>query len=69
MRKFRKVPKTQGVPTVYLKGAKNKKASIAELKSTAKKYKGGKLTIADMDRIAKKRSKSAKKTYKKKYKA
>lgn len=67
-RKFAKVPKTKGVPKVYLQGAKNKKKSLAELKSTAKKYKEGKLTKADMNRIARKRSQSATKNYKKRFK-
>ena len=49
----------------YVRGAKNPKAQEAEIKSTAKKYKEGKLTKADMDRIAKKRSKNVTKKYKK----
>ena len=67
-RKFPKVAKSKkGVPLAYLKGAKNRKESEREILSTRKKYKEGKLTIAEMDRIAKKRSKSATKNYKKKY--
>jgi len=65
-RKFAKQPKTKGgVNTKYVKGAKNKKAAEAEIKSTAKKYKEGKLTPAEMDRIAKRRSKNVTKSYKK----
>ena len=65
----RRVPKTKGgVPKKYVAGAKNKKASEAEIKRTAKLYKQGKLTPAMMDRISKLRSKSGstKKTSKKK---
>ena len=64
----RRVPKTKGgVPKKYVAGAKNKKASEAEIKRTAKLYKQGKLTPAMMDRISKLRSKSgSKKTSKKK---
>jgi len=60
-RKFAKVPKTAGgTPKKYVKGAKNKKKTEAEIKSTAKKYKAGTLTKAEMNRIAKQRSKSGK---------
>ena len=68
-RKFPKVAKSKkGVPLSYLKGSKNKAASEREILSTQKKYKEGKLSIADMNRIAKKRSQSATKNYKKNYK-
>jgi hypothetical protein len=67
-RKFAKVPKSKkGVPLKYLKGAKDRKASEQEILSTRKKYKEGKLTVAEMNRIAKRRSKSATKNYKKNY--
>ncbi len=67
-RKFAKQPKTKkGVNVKYVRGAKNEKAQESEIKSTAKKYREGKLTKADMERIAKKRSKNVKKSYKKKY--
>lgn len=62
MARFKKVPKTsRGVPTKYVTGSKNKKKTQDEIKSTAKKYKAGTLTKSEMDRIAKQRSKSAKK--------
>lgn len=69
-RKFAKVPKSKkGVPLKYLSGSKNKSASEKEILSTAKKYREGKLTIADMNRIAKQRSASAKKVSKKRNKS
>lgn len=65
-RKFAKQPKTKGgVNTKYVRGAKNQKAAEKEIKSTAKKYREGKLTKAEMDKIAKKRSKNVTKSYKK----
>ena len=65
-RKFPKQPKTKGgVNTKYVRGAKNPKAQEAEIKSTAKKYREGKLTKAEMERIAKRRSKNVTKNYKK----
>ena len=68
-RKFKKVPKTKrGVPVKYVRGAKNKKATEDEIKSTAKKYREGPLTKAEMDEISKKRAKSGKKKSKKKRK-
>tara|TARA_S200002703_G_scaffold140087_1_gene131099 strand:- start:333 stop:545 length:213 start_codon:yes stop_codon:yes gene_type:complete len=70
MRKFKKVPKTKaGVPVKYVVGSKNPKATEREIKSTAKKYREGKLTVAEMNKIAKTRSKSGTKGYKKSYKA
>ena len=66
-RKFKKQPKTKrGVNKIYVRGAKNKKAQEAGIKSTAKKYREGKLTKAEMERIAKRRSKNVKKGYGKK---
>ena len=57
-RKFPPVPKTKGgVPTKYVKGAKNPKAREAEIKRTARLYKEGKLTPAMMKAISKRRSK------------
>jgi|TARA_B100001939_G_scaffold348221_1_gene374333 hypothetical protein len=57
-RKFKKVPKTKGgVPTKYVKGAKNPSAREREIKRTRALYKAGKLTPAMMDRISKQRSK------------
>ena len=65
-RKFKKQPKTKkGVNVKYVRGAKNPKAQEAEIKSTAKKYREGKLTKAEMERIAKRRSKNVTKSYKK----
>jgi len=62
MRRFKKVPKTAGgTPKKYVRGAKNKRATEAEIKSTAKKYKAGTLTKSEMDRIAKRRAKSGRK--------
>jgi len=61
----RKQKYIKGVPANYVRGAKNTKAQAAEIKSTAKKYKEGKLTKADMNRIAAKRSKNVTKAYKK----
>jgi len=70
MRKFKKVPKTKaGVTVKYVVGSKNPSATEREIKSTAKKYREGKLTVAEMNKIAKTRSKSGTKSYKKKYKA
>jgi|TARA_R100000988_G_scaffold59184_1_gene29625 pyruvate/2-oxoglutarate dehydrogenase complex dihydrolipoamide acyltransferase (E2) component len=70
MRKFKKVPKTKaGVPVKYVVGSKNPSATEREIKSTAKKYREGKLTVAEMNKIAKTRSKSGTKGYKKSYKA
>jgi hypothetical protein len=61
MAKFSKVAKTKGgVPKKYVKGSKNKKATEKEIKSTAAKYKAGKLTKEEMNRIAKRRAKSGK---------
>jgi len=57
-KKFKKVPKTKGgIPKIYLKGAKNRKARENELKRTAELYRKGKLTGAMMDAISKLRSK------------
>lgn len=68
-RKFPSVPKSKkGVPLKYLKGSKNKKSTEKEILSTQKKYREGKLTIAEMNRIAKKRVKSGTKNYKKGFK-
>jgi|TARA_R100001510_G_C7614204_1_gene176864 hypothetical protein len=58
-KKFKKVAKTKkGVPKKYLQGAKNPKAREKEIKRTAKKYREGTLTKAEMQRISKQRSKS-----------
>tara|TARA_R100001509_G_C4847587_1_gene208843 strand:- start:262 stop:450 length:189 start_codon:yes stop_codon:yes gene_type:complete len=60
-RRFAKVAKTKrGTPKKYVRGAKNKKKTEDEIKSTAKKYKAGTLTKAEMNRIAKQRAKSGK---------
>ena len=65
-RKFAKVPKTKrGTPVKYVRGSKNKKKTEDEIKSTAKKYKAGTLTKAEMDKIVKKRVASGKKSRKK----
>jgi len=65
-RKFAKVKKTKrGVAQKYIRGAKNPKAQEAKIKRTAEKYRKGKLTKAEMERIAKKRSKNVTKSYKK----
>tara|TARA_R100001163_G_C4957916_1_gene122955 strand:+ start:412 stop:639 length:228 start_codon:yes stop_codon:yes gene_type:complete len=65
-RKFAKQPKTKrGVNVKYVRGAKNPKAQEAEIKRTAKKYREGTLTKAEMERIAKKRSRNVTKSYKK----
>ena len=62
MRRFKKVPKTAGgTPKKYVRGANYKRATEAEIKITAKKYKAGTLTKAEMDRIAKRRAKSGRK--------
>ena len=56
---MRKVKKTKaGVPVKYVKDAKNKKKAEKEIKSTSKKYRSGKLTKAEMNRIVKKRLKN-----------
>ena len=58
-KKFKKVAKTKkGVPRKYLQGAKNPKAREKEIKRTAKKYREGTLTKAEMQRKSKQRSKS-----------
>ena len=68
-RKFARVSKTKrGTPTKYVRGSKNKKKTEDEIKSTAKKYKEGKLTNKEMDEIVKKRVASGKKSSKKKRK-
>jgi|TARA_E500000081_G_C5915237_1_gene253873 hypothetical protein len=65
-RKFAKVKKTKrGTPVKYVRGSKNKKKTEDEIKSTAKKYKAGTLTKAEMDKIVKKRVASGKKRRKK----
>jgi hypothetical protein len=65
-RKFAKVPKTKrGTPVKYVRGSKNKKKTEDEIKSTAKKYRAGTLTKAEMDKIVKKRVASGKKRRKK----
>ena len=65
-RKFAKQPKTKrGVNVKYVRGAKNPKAQESEVKRTAKKYRKGTLTKAEMDRIAKQRAKNVTKAYKK----
>jgi hypothetical protein len=58
-RKFKKVPKKGGVPKKYTAGLSADKAKKrrAEIKATAKKYKAGKLSKAEMDKIAKERAK------------
>ena len=66
MRKFAKVKKTKrGTPVKYVRGSRNKKKTEDEIKSTAKKYKAGTLTKAEMDKIVKKRVASGKKSRKK----
>lgn len=56
-RSFAKVAKTRGgVPKKYVRGAKNPAKREAEIKRTAKRYKDGKLTKAEMNRISKQRS-------------
>ena len=58
MRKFKKVPKTNGgVPKNYVRGAKNPQAREREIKRTATLYREGKLTPAMMNAISKRRSK------------
>jgi len=65
-RKFAKVKKTKrGTPVKYVRGSKNKKKTEDEIKSTAKKYRAGTLTKAEMDKIVKKRVASGKKSRKK----
>ena len=56
--KFPPVPKTKGgVPTKYVRGAKNPKAREAEIKKTARLYREGKLTPAMMKKIDRERRK------------
>tara|TARA_Y100000114_G_scaffold109069_1_gene102466 strand:+ start:5461 stop:5649 length:189 start_codon:yes stop_codon:yes gene_type:complete len=58
-RKFAKVSKTsRGVPRKYVEGSRNRKKTEDEIKSTAKKYKEGTLTKAQMNKIVKQRVKS-----------
>jgi len=55
------VPKTSGgTPKKYVKDAKNKSKAEKEIKSTAKKYKSGKLTKKQMDAVVKARRKNVK---------
>lgn len=58
-RRFKPVPKVPGtkVPKKYVAGSKNKRLRMSELLATAKKYKEGTLTKAEMDRISKARGK------------
>ena len=53
-------PYRYGVPAKYLEGLSPAEAKkrAAEIKRTAKKYKDGTLTKAEMQRISKQRSKS-----------
>jgi len=61
-----KQPKTRGgVNKKYVKGSKNPKAQEREIKSTARKYRAGKLTKTEMNQIAQRRSKNVKSSYKK----
>ena len=61
-RRFSRVPKTaKGTPKKYVRGATNRTATENEIRSTARKYKQGTLTKAEMDAIAKRRSRNAKK--------
>ena len=58
-RKFAKVAKTgRGVPRKYVEGSRNRKKTEDEIKSTAKKYKDGTLTKAQMNKVVKQRVKS-----------
>ena len=62
MRKFKKVPKTKGgVPKKYVAGTKNPSAREREIKNTRAKYKAGKLSVAEMDKISKARAKDRRK--------
>ena len=56
MRKFKPVAKKDDVPTKYTKGADDPEARRKEIKRTAKRYRKGLLTKAEMDRISKERS-------------
>ena len=59
--RFARVKKTKGkVPVKYVKDAKNKRKAEKEIKSTSKKYRSGKLTKTEMNRIVKKRLKNYK---------
>lgn len=60
MKKKKAKKKKDIVQPKYIKGSKNVAATKREILSTRKKYASGKLTKEDMDRIAKRRSKSAK---------
>ncbi len=67
-RNFPKVTKDGGIPRKYVKGSKNEAATKKEIKNTAKKYKKGTLTKAEMNRVVKQRVASGKKKPKKRKK-
>jgi hypothetical protein len=56
MRRFAPVPKKDGVPVKYTKGASNPEARRKEIKRTAAKYRAGSLTKREMNRISRERS-------------
>ena len=69
MPKKRKVPKDKktGIPTAYLKGARNKATKAAEIKRTAALYKAGKyidIKAVQQSRINQDVTKKSKKTTK-----
>ena len=69
-RRFKKVPKTKkGTPKKYIKGSKNPSASEAEIMSTKRLYREGKLTPAMMDAISEVRKNSGNKKKKRKKKS
>ena len=69
MPKKRKVPKDKktGIPTAYLKGARNKATKAAEIKRTAALYKAGKyidIKAVQQSRVNQDVTKKSKKTTK-----
>ena len=67
-RRFKKVPKSLGVPKKYLSGARNKRSRANEIKRTAERYKKGlpidikAVNKARVNSIKKKKRGSKKKT-------
>ena len=73
MPKKRKVPKDKktGIPTAYLKGARNKATKAAEIKRTAALYKAGKyidIKAVQQSRVNQDVSKKSKKSTKRRNK-
>ncbi len=53
MKKFKKVKKSMGVASKYIKGSRNRTRAAGEIKRTARLYRMGLLTPTMMNRISK----------------